>query len=143
MGSYCSTGEILDFIDGQTQREEQRKGAVADTFEHSHASLEKCLEVIRQMDGFTRSQVNIQHMGNMIMIGGGSHEFIVTVETSTAIHNLLSSPEEEDEFVEITVGGQACEFPQKYIVSLELVESALLQLLANTSAELHWEIIEK
>lgn len=123
--------------------EEQRKGAVADTIEHSHASLEKCLEVIRRMDGFTRSQVTIQYMENMIMIGGGSHEFIVTVETSTAIHNLLGTLEEEDEFVEMTVGGQACEFPQKYIVSLELIETALLQLLADTPVELNWEIIEK
>lgn len=123
--------------------EEQRKGAVADTIEHSHASLEKCLGVIRRMDGFTRSQVTIQYIENIIMVGGGSHEFIVTVETSTAIHNLLGTLEEEDEFVEITVGGQACEFPQKYIVSFELVESALLQLLADTSAELNWEIVEK
>lgn len=123
--------------------EEQRKGAVADTIEHSHASLEKCLEVIRRMDGFTRSQVTIQYRESMIMIGGGSHEFIVTVETSTAIRNLLSTPEEEEEFVEMTVGGQACEFPQKYIVSLELIESALLQLLADISVELDWEIIEK
>lgn len=123
--------------------EEQRKGAVANTIEHSHASLDKCIEVIRRMDGFTRSQITIQYMENMIMIGGGSHEFIVTVETSLEIHNLLSSLEEEDEFVEITVGGQACEFPDKYIVSLEHAESALLQLLAGTPAELHWEIIEK
>ncbi|WP_147384501.1 hypothetical protein [Paenibacillus sp. 1011MAR3C5] len=62
------------------------------------------------MDGFTRSQVSIKYLDNMIMVGGGSAEFIVTVETSTAIRNLLSS-EEEDEFVEFTVGGQACEFP--------------------------------
>lgn len=123
--------------------EEQRKGAVVDTTEHSNASLDKCLEVIRRMDGFTRSQVTIRHMGNMIMIGGGSTEFIVTVETSTAIHNLLSTPEEDDEFIELTVGGQACEFPQKYVVGLELVESALLHLLADSSAELHWEMIEK
>lgn len=122
---------------------EQRKGVVANTIEHSHASLEKCLEVIRQMDGFTCSLVTIQYMGNTIMIGGGSPEFIVTVETSTVIQNLLSTPEKDDEFVEITVGGQACEFPQKYMVSLELIESALLQLLADISVELHWEIIEK
>lgn len=53
--------------------EEQREGAVADTIEHSHASFEKCLEVIRRMDGFTRSQITIQYMENTIMIGGGSH----------------------------------------------------------------------
>ncbi|WP_139084013.1 hypothetical protein [Paenibacillus sp. HGF5] len=74
---------------------EQLKGAVADKIVHSHTSLEKCLEVIRQMDGFARSQITIQHIDN-IMIGGGRHEFIVTVETRNAIHNLLSSPEEED-----------------------------------------------
>jgi len=28
-------------------------------------------------------------MENLIMIGGGSHEFIVTMETGDAIHNLL------------------------------------------------------
>lgn len=32
------------------------------------------------------------------MIGGGSHQFIVTVETNTAIHNLLSLQEEEEEW---------------------------------------------
>ncbi len=78
------------------------------------------------------------------MIGGGSQEFIVTVESNTAIHNLLSSTEEEEEeMVELTVGGQACEFPQQYIVSIELVEFALLQLLTDTSADLHWEITRK
>ena len=77
------------------------------------------------------------------MVGGGSHEFIVTVETSTAIHNLLSSLKEEDEFVEITVGGQACELPQNYIVSFEHVESALHQFLADTPAKLLWEFIDK
>jgi hypothetical protein len=123
--------------------EEQRRGAVADTLEHSYASLETCLDVIRRMDGFTRSQVTIQCRESMIMIGGGSREFIVTVETSTAIHNLLGSLEDEEEFVELTVGGQACEFPQKYIVSFELVESAFLQLVADSSAELDWEVIEK
>ncbi|MFD3259004.1 hypothetical protein ACE3MQ_10385 [Paenibacillus lentus] len=126
-----------------TVYEEQRNGAVAETIEHSHASLDTCVEVIRRMDGFICSQVTIRYMENMIMIGGGSHEFIVTVETSAAIHNLLGPLEEEDEFVEITVGGQACEFPQKYIVSLELIESALLQLLEGITAELNWEIIDK
>ncbi|AZS17910.1 hypothetical protein [Paenibacillus lutimineralis] len=126
-----------------TVYEEQRKGAVADTIEHSHASLDTCLEIIRRMDGFTRSQVTVRYMENMIMIGGGSHEFIVTVETDAAIYNLLGPLEEEDELVEITVGGQACEFPQKYIISLELIESALLQLIEGTTAELDWEIIDK
>ena len=123
--------------------EERRTGAKAETVEHSHASIEKCLEVIRKMNGFTCSQISIQHRDHMIMIGGGSQEFLVTVETNTAIHNLLSSPEEGEELAELTVGGQACEIPQNYIVSMELVESALQQLLTGTSAELHWEIIEK
>jgi len=127
-----------------TVYEEQRNGAVADTIEHSHASLETCLEIIRRMDGFTRSQVTIRYMENMmIMIGGGSYEFIVTMETDTAIHNLLGPLKGEDEFVEITAGGQACEFPQKYIVSFELIESALLQLLEGATADLNWEIIDK
>jgi len=45
--------------------------------------------------------------------------------------------------VEITVGGQACEFPQKYIVSFKLVESALLHFLVDASVELDWEVVEK
>ena len=126
-----------------TVYEEQRKGAIADTVEHSQASLETCLEAIRRMDGFTRSQVTIRYMDNMILIGGGSHEYIASVETSTAIHNLLGPLEEEDEFVEITVGGQACEFPLQYIVSFELIDSALRQLLEGTTAELNWEVIVK
>ena len=126
-----------------TVYEEQREGAIADTIEHSHATLEMCLEAIRRMDGFTRSLVTIQYREHTIMIGGGSHEFIVTVETNAAIRNLLGTREEEDDFVEITVGGQACEYPQMYIVDLGLVESAVLQLLADASAELEWEIIEK
>jgi len=126
-----------------TVYEEQRKGAAADTIEHSHASLETCMDIIRRMDGFKCSQVTIRYMESMIMIGGGGHEFIVTVETSSAILNLLGPLEGEDEFVEITVGGQACEFPQRYIVSLELIETALLQLLADTTTELDWEIVEK
>ncbi|GBG07032.1 hypothetical protein PAT3040_01580 [Paenibacillus agaridevorans] len=126
-----------------TVYEEQRNGAVADTIEHSHASLETCLEIIRRMDGFTRSLVTIRYEENMIMIGGGSDEFIVTVETESAIHNLLGPLEDEDEFVEITVGGQACEFPQKYMVSFAFIESALLHLFGEKTAEQNWEIINK
>ncbi|MFF2886001.1 hypothetical protein [Paenibacillus sp. NPDC057967] len=122
--------------------EEEREGALANTIEHSHASMEQCLEAIRRMNGFTHSHVTIQHRDNMIMVGGGSDEFIVTVESSIAIHNLLSS-EEENEFVEITVGGQACEFPQKYIVRFELVESALRYFLEDASIDLEWEVIDK
>ncbi|GAA3412316.1 hypothetical protein ACFFNY_23330 [Paenibacillus hodogayensis] len=87
-----------------TVYEEQRNGAAADAIEHSQASFETCLEVIQRMDGFTRSQVTIRYMENMIMIGGGSHEFILAVESDTAIHNLFGPLEEEDEFVEITAG---------------------------------------
>jgi len=61
--------------------EEEREGAIAITIEHPHATMEKCLEVIGRMDGFTRSQVTVQHKDHMIMIGGGIDEFIVTVET--------------------------------------------------------------
>jgi len=122
--------------------EEERKGAIASTIEHPDATMEKCLEIIGRMDGITRSQVTVQHKGHMIMVGGGRDEYIVTVENGTAIHNLLGS-EEEDEFVEITVGGQACEFPQKYIVGFELVESALLHFLEDASVELEWEVVEK
>ena len=49
--------------------EERRTGAQAETVEHSYASLEKYLEPIRKMDGFTCSQISIQHMDNMVMIG--------------------------------------------------------------------------
>lgn len=66
-----------------TVYEEQRKGAVADTIEYSHATLETCLEVIRRMDGFMRSQVTVRYMENMMMIGSGNDEFIVTMETDT------------------------------------------------------------
>ncbi len=126
-----------------TLYEEQRQGAIAKTIEHSHASLEKCLEAIRRMDGLTCSLVTIQYEDNTIMVGGGSSEFIVTVETRAAIRNLIGTLGEDDDFVEITVGGQACEYPRMYIVSLKLVESALLQLLTNASVELEWETIEK
>lgn len=124
-------------------QKENIRFAVADTIERAGASLEECLEAIRRMDGLTRSQVTIAYMENSIMIGGGSREFIVTVETGTAICNLLDPGEEEDEFVELTVGGQACEFSQPYIVSLELVESALLQLLTGTAVAINWEVIKK
>lgn len=51
--------------------------------------------------------------------------------------------EEEDEFVELTVGGQACEFPQMYVVNLELVECAISQLIEDSPSELDWDIIHK
>ncbi|OBZ18130.1 hypothetical protein A8L34_00645 [Bacillus sp. FJAT-27264] len=75
-----------------TVYEERRKGAVAETIEHTEATFATCLEIIRRMDGFTRSQVTFQHIESIIMIGGGSHEFIVTVETDTALRNLLGMP---------------------------------------------------
>ncbi|KOP65877.1 hypothetical protein AMS62_11965 [Bacillus sp. FJAT-18019] len=54
-----------------------------------------------------------------------------------------SPQEEEDEFVELTVGGQACEFPQMYVVNLELVKYEISQLIEDSPSELDWEIIHK
>lgn len=52
-----------------------------------------------------------------MMIGDGSRVFIVTVETSTAIHYLLSAQEEGEEFVKLTVGSHVSEFPKIYYIS--------------------------
>lgn len=52
-----------------TVYEEQRNGAIANTIEHTYASLETCLEIIRRMDGFIRSQVTIRYKEYMIMNG--------------------------------------------------------------------------
>ncbi len=129
--------------------EEQRMGAIAETVEHSNASLGKCLEIIERMDGFNCNQVTVECADNIIMIGGGDDDYIVTVETNTAIHNLLNPlTDEQDEAleadsIELTVGGQVCEFPQQYIVDIELVKSALLQYLVGEPSNIRWETIEK
>lgn len=49
----------------------------------------------------------------MIIIGGGDGVFVVTIETSHSIRNLLGSQPDPDKdvFVDITVGGQADEYP--------------------------------
>ena len=120
-----------------------REGPTARIAEFPGASPEDCLKAVRRMNGADRSLVSVKENDLMIIIGGGDEAFVVTVETSRSIRNLLGSHPDEDDFVDITVGGQACEYPRCYAVVLETVESALSQLLVNASVDLHWEIIEK
>lgn len=125
--------------------EEFRGGLIAHIAEFPDASPEECPKAVRRMNGADRSLVSIKENDLMISIGGGDGAFVVTVETSRSIRNLLGShPDpDEDDFIDITVGSQACEYPRCYAVGSESVESALPQLLEKADVDLHWEIVGK
>ncbi|WP_413372200.1 hypothetical protein [Paenibacillus taichungensis] len=78
-----------------------------------------------------------------MMIGGGAGEYVVTVESDVEIRNLIDSGQDEEDFTELTVGGQACEYPTTYLVNLEMVKMAIMEIFFETSAQLNWGIIVK
>jgi hypothetical protein len=59
------------------------------------------------------------------------------------IRNLIDSGQDEEDFAELTLGGQACEYPLTYLVNLEMVKMAIIEIFFDASEQSDWEITVK
>ncbi|AJQ86591.1 hypothetical protein ADT26_14385 [Xanthomonas oryzae] len=124
--------------------EEVRQGAFAKSFDFDVESLDQCLDAVRRMNGGDRTLISFSVDGLSIMVGGGDGQYVVTMESDESIVNVVNSSASGDEFVEITVGGQACEYPDIYVVGLDQVEAALRHRIFNGEGQdVEYEVIPK
>ncbi|ASA22531.1 hypothetical protein [Paenibacillus donghaensis] len=91
--------------------EEIRAGAVVEAEEQEVSTLDACLEAVGSLDGSARSLISFSRDGLTLLVGGGGGGYVITVETSREIRNLLNGGESGQDESELTVGGQACEYP--------------------------------
>lgn len=108
---------------------------------------------IDELDGHTNTLVTREVSGWEVMIGGGPEQFIVSAarDSGQRIANALTSTEAEtesddededdDDTVDLTVGGQAVDYPREYVLTRDEVLSAIAELESGSFTEGHWEHI--
>lgn len=101
---------------------------------------------IDELDGQTHTLVSHEISGWEVMIGGGPEQFILTAtrDSGQRIANALTSTaldDEDDDTVELTVGGQAVDYPREYVLTRPEVLSAIAELASDAFAEDRWEHI--
>ena len=77
------------------------------------------------------------------MIGGGCGEYVVTMDFVDRVVNVIEPGRDVDDFVEVTVGGQAVDYPAIYVLSLHSVDLALRECLLGDGSRAPCEVIKK
>ncbi|QSQ51520.1 hypothetical protein ISN36_12070 [Xanthomonas translucens pv. undulosa] len=124
--------------------EEVRRGPLAESLEFIAESIEQCMGAVKRLNGLDRTVVSFSSGNIMVMVGGGDGIYVVSIETPKNLINVVNLDAEEDEVVDVTVGGQACEYPRYYVVKLSQVGAALQDhLFGIKNEEVEYEIIPK
>lgn len=123
--------------------EEVRQGARADVRTMGNPDFSSCMEAISRLNGLDRTLVCVTVSDGSIMVGGGGGVYVVTMDFLDRIVNVLNDSADADDFVEVTVGGQAVDYPANYVIGFDLVESALASYIDGDGYGVSCEIIEK
>ena len=79
----------------------------------------------------------------LILVGGGDGAYVVTMDLSGRIVNVVDDEHDQDDFVTVTVGGQSVDYPAIYVVSIQMVELALREYLLGDVQIAGCEVREK
>ncbi|MCM3657607.1 hypothetical protein M3147_10130 [Agromyces mediolanus] len=97
---------------------------------------------IDELDGLTHTLIAHRIQGWEVMVGGGPDRFIVTATTDDGnrVANAINgAPADDDETVELTVGGQAVDYPATYALARNETRRALLDLESGVLPDDRWE----
>ncbi|UOR02480.1 hypothetical protein MUN77_04010 [Leucobacter allii] len=98
------------------------------------------------LDGNASSLVSHRLGAWDLMIGGGPDAYIVTAtgEAGARVANALSSVALDDDAttVDLTVGGQAVDYPRKCVLTRDEALAAIADLEADRLDGDRWEILE-
>lgn len=120
---------------------EEREGVLAKQVEVHNPSRNRIYEAINQVDGKSCSLLTIiSDDGAQIMVGGGPLRFICTANCGTSVINVLSEDSDADDFEEIVVGGQSCDYPRKYVLDKSIILRLVDVLIAGFPLEENPEI---
>ncbi len=103
------------------------------------------------LDGRTHTLVGSTMGPWEVMIGGGPDQFVLTATANDGRRaaNALTAAtvgdtdddDDDDETVDLTVGGQAVDYPRQYVLTRAEVDVAVSDILAGRFPEERWEVI--
>ena len=103
-------------------------------------------KMILSLDGWNRTLVTFGNYdeGYYMVVGGGKNETYIayaSYDDEEKIYNLMNQTGSEKELVELVVGGQRGNFPEKNCVSLGMVLSAAKKFFETqeTDQNMKWE----
>ncbi|WP_414172550.1 hypothetical protein [Clavibacter tessellarius] len=124
--------------------EEVRRGAQAETCDSRAEDIEQCTVALEQLNGLDRTMTSFHSGDTVIVVGGGEGDYIAYVETPRTILNVVNGAADEDDTIDVTVGGQACEFPAYYVTEFAQVVAVLQdQLFGMEHEDVEYEIVVK
>ena len=91
------------------------------------------------LDGVTNTVVAITIGEWEVLVGGGPDRFVVTATRPDRVVNAVTDHENEDETIDLTVGEQAIDYPARYVLTREQVDSALTEVAASSFTADRWE----
>ncbi|MDA3804458.1 hypothetical protein [Clavibacter sp. CT19] len=124
--------------------EEVRRGARAETRESRAEDVQQCTVALEKLNGRDRTMTSFHSGDIVIVIGGGDGDYIAYVETPRTILNVVNGAADEDDTIDVTVGGQACEFPASYVTEFAQVVAVLQeQLFGMEDEDVEYEVVVK
>ncbi|WP_305091624.1 hypothetical protein [Prescottella sp. R16] len=91
------------------------------------------------LDGLTCTLVARQFGVWEVMVGGGPDCFVVTATSADRVANAVTGGRSEAGTVDLTVGGQAVDYPVQYVLTRDEVAHALADVAAGTFPAGRWE----
>ncbi|MEA5666733.1 hypothetical protein VA603_04185 [Stenotrophomonas sp. MH1] len=123
--------------------EEVRRGAYAESVRIDDLSFDGAMNAIGRLNGLDRTLVCIVVSDGNILVGGGCDGYVVTMDFLDKVVNIVDPGRDVDDFTEVTVGGQAVDYPSTYVVPLQAVDLALREFLLGDESNVPCEVIKK
>jgi hypothetical protein len=100
------------------------------------------------LDGLKNTLISHRIDDLDVMIGGGPDGFILTAQTTdltrivTALSGTAEGDADDEETVDMTVGGQSVDYPSYYVLDKSEVLRALDDIIGGNLPTERWEIVE-
>ncbi|MFS3128969.1 hypothetical protein ACLM5J_11255 [Nocardioides sp. Bht2] len=103
-------------------------------------TVDRLSAAVDALDGLERTLAADDVDGWETMVGGGPDCYVVTATRGGQVANatVVADP---DEFVEMTVGEQAIDYPASYVLDRSQVKVALADLASGVLPPSRWEIL--
>ncbi|MFD0559040.1 hypothetical protein FB566_4998 [Stackebrandtia endophytica] len=97
---------------------------------------------VTRLDGSTHTLAATRVASWEVMVGGGPERFIVTATGPRRVVNAITTDADrldDGATVDLTVGGQAVDYPARYALTRSEVDVALADLAGATLPDSRWE----
>ncbi|MFC9514916.1 hypothetical protein ACFTSD_04225 [Nocardiaceae bacterium NPDC056970] len=102
---------------------------------------EDLIRQMRRLDGLHDTIASAYVGAWEVMVGGGPDRYVVTATGGAGVANALSGDQTgpADDTVDLTVGGQAVDYPTRYVLSRAEAEEAVRDLGTGDLRAGRWE----